>query len=160
GSIATTTPPMKAILWTVAFALSTSLSHAAEAPPQQPPPTDYSIVQRGPHHRTHQRTTYQTGLGGRIVPRTNSYEEIATGICHQNGNGEWVDSSTQISILPEGGAAATNGLHQLYAPGDLYSDVIELTLPDSRKLVSRPLGLSYFDGENSLLVAQLTPGSV
>jgi hypothetical protein len=71
-------------------------------------------------------------------------------------NGQWVGSKEEIVILPNGTAAATNGQHQAYLPGDIYNGEIELVTPDGQQLYSRPMGLSYFDGTNSVLIAELT----
>ena len=71
-------------------------------------------------------------------------------------NGQWVESREEIDILPNGTAAATNGQHQAYFPGDIYQGQIELVTPDGQQLFSRPMGLSYFDGTNSVLIAELT----
>ena len=70
-------------------------------------------------------------------------------------NGQWVASREEIDILSNGTAAATNGQHQAYFPGDIYQGQIELVTPDGQQLHSRPLGLSYFDGNNSVLIAEL-----
>ena len=70
-------------------------------------------------------------------------------------NGKWVESSEHIDILPNGTAVATNGQHQAYFPGDIYNGEIELVTPDGMQLNSRPMGLSYFDGTKSVLIAEL-----
>jgi hypothetical protein len=67
-----------------------------------------------------------------------------------------VESGEHIDILPNGTAVATNGQHQAYFPGDIYQGQIELVTPDGLQLNSRPMGLSYFDGTNSVLIAELT----
>ena len=116
----------------------------------------YRIGERGPHHRVWQKITTTTNAFGRIFTRTNqAYVELATGMHHWQ-KGKWVASSDQIEILPEGDAAATNGQHQVYFPSDIYDGVIRLVTPEGKLLVSRPLGLSYFDGSNSVLIAELT----
>ena len=57
--------------------------------------------------------------------------------------------------MSNGTAAATQGQHQAYFPGDIYQGEIRLVTPDGKTLRSRPLGLSYFDGNNSVLIAEL-----
>lgn len=59
-------------------------------------------------------------------------------------------------MLSDGSAAATNGQHQAYFPGDIYTGEIVLVTPDGKHLRSRPLGLAYDDGTNSVLIAELT----
>ena len=80
---------------------------------------------------------------------------MASGLNHLV-NGQWVESKEEIDILPNGTAAATNGQHQAYFPGDIYQGQVELVTPDGQHLKSRPIGLSYFDGTNSVLIAELT----
>jgi hypothetical protein len=71
-------------------------------------------------------------------------------------NGQWVESKEWIDILPNGTAVATNGQHQAVFPGDIYQGQIELVTPDGKHLKCRPLGLSYFDGNKTVLIAELT----
>jgi len=120
-----------------------------------PPPTSYSIVQRDANSRVWQQTTYETSSSGQQIPHLHQYTEMASGLCYQK-DGQWMDSTEQIQILPDGSAAATNGAHQAYFPADIYNGVIRLVTPDGLKLQSRPLGLSYDDGTNSVLIAELT----
>ena len=115
----------------------------------------YSVVERGPSERVWRRLTYATNAWGQITTNTQRYVELCPGICHLV-NGQWVDSKEDIGILPEGGAAATNGQHQVYFPSDPYQDVIEMVTPDDYHLRSRPLGISYFDGVKSVMIALLT----
>jgi len=80
--------------------------------------------------------------------------ELATGMNYLK-NGRWVESKEEINILPDGTAAATQGRHQSYFPGDIYQGEIRLVTADGKTLRSRPVGLSYFDGTNSVLIAEL-----
>ena len=66
-------------------------------------------------------------------------------------------STEEIDISPDGSSAsATNGQHQVYFPGNIYNGVIKLVTPDGTVLQSQPIGLSYFDGSNSVLLAVVT----
>jgi hypothetical protein len=126
---------------------------ATPSPGQAP---DYSVTERGPHHRVLASVTWTTNAAGRVLARTNSYTELATGL-HYLLDGHWTETREEIALLPGGfGAAATNGLHQLYLPADIYQGVIETVAPDGQRLRSRPLAITYFDGTNSVLVATLT----
>ena len=119
-----------------------------------PPAVPYAVVERGANHRVWQKTTYETTPSGKTVSRVHQYTELATGL-HYQKNGQWVESKEQIDILPNGSAVAAQGQHQAYFPGDIYQGVIELVTPDGKHLKSRPLGLSYDDGSNTVLVAEL-----
>jgi hypothetical protein len=102
-----------------------------------------------------QRTTYDTGPDGEVVTNTHSYTELSTGLNYWK-KGEWVDSKEEINIAPKGGAEAVQGQHQMYFPSVIYSGVLEIVTPDGTRLKSRPIGISYFDGTNSVLIAELT----
>jgi hypothetical protein len=119
-----------------------------------PAPTPYAITSQDGNSRVWQGTTFDV-VSGVIVTNIHSYTEMASGLNHLV-NGQWVESKEWIDILPNGTAVATNGQHQAYFPGDIYQGQIELVTPDGLQLNSRPMGLSYFDGTNSILIAELT----
>jgi hypothetical protein len=104
-----------------------------------------------------QKIVQITDAQGNVTYQTNNaYKELATGLNHLV-NGKWVASKEEIDISADGNSAlATNGQHQAYFPGDIYSGQIKLVTPDGKQLFSRPVGLSYFDGTNSVLIAELT----
>jgi hypothetical protein len=104
-----------------------------------------------------QKIVQQTDEQGNVTYQTNNaYTELATGLNHLV-NGQWVASKEEIDISADGSSAlATNGQHQAYFPGDIYSGQIELVTPEGKQLFSRPVGLDYFDGTNSVLIAELT----
>ncbi len=118
-------------------------------------PTPYTIVQRSANSRVWESTSYELLPSGQVVSNLQHYTELATGLCYQQ-NGQWQDSEELISILRDGSAAATNGQHQVYFPGDIYNGVITLITPDGLQMQSRPLGLSYDDGTNTVMIAELT----
>jgi hypothetical protein len=121
-----------------------------------PSPTPYSVVSRDGNSALWQQQTYQQGPKGTIVTNTHQYTEIGTGLNHLV-NGQYVPSAEDIEISPDGSSAsATNGQHQVYFPGDIYNGEIKLVTPDGQTLESQPIGLAYFDGTNSVLVATVT----
>jgi hypothetical protein len=118
-------------------------------------PTPFSIIQRSANSRVWEQTTYELSSSGQVIPHVHHYTELASGLCYQQ-NGQWMDSQEQINILPDGSAAATNGQYQAYFPADIYNGIIKLVTPDGLQLQSQPLGLSYDDGTNTVLIAELT----
>jgi len=72
-----------------------------------------------------------------------------------NAYGQWQESKEEITLLPTGGAAATQGRHKVYFPADIYNGVLEVVTPDGRHLKSRPLGVTYDDGSNTVFIATL-----
>ena len=131
---------------------------AATSQPAQtkdvPAPTPYAVTVRDANSRVWEQTVYELDSSGQVVPKKHSYTELATGLHYQKA-GQWVDAKEWIDILPNGTAQAVQGQHQAYFPGNIYQGQIELVTPDGQHLKSRPLGLSYFDGKNSVLIAEL-----
>lgn len=119
--------------------------------------TQWSISSRSAHENRWNKVEYEVKPDGSKVPHVRSYVEIATGLNYRDPkSGAWLDSREEIEILPEGGAAALHGQSQVYFPGNIYDGVIEIITPDGQRLKNRPLGISYFDGTNSVLIAELT----
>jgi hypothetical protein len=124
------------------------------------PDASYQITERGANRRVWQKTVCTTTPSGQTVAQDHSVTELATGLNYWDSNtGQWVESREQIDILPDGTAAATQGQHQAYFPGDIYECVVELVTPDGIRLQSRPIGLSYDDGTNTVLIAELKPSA-
>jgi archaellum component FlaF (FlaF/FlaG flagellin family) len=120
-----------------------------------PPPTAYSVVDSGANHRVWERSTYEKAPDGTVVSKKHRFIELATGLNYLQ-NGQWTESKEEIDVLPQGGAVATKGQHQVYFPGDIYQGVIQMVTPDGEQLQSRPLGISYDDGTNIVMIAELT----
>ena len=121
-----------------------------------PAATPYRVVERGANHQVWQWETYEPRPNGAFATHVHKYTELATGM-HYWDNGQWMDSREQIILLPDGnGAAATQGQHQVYFPPDIYNGAIEIVTPDGKQLRARPLGISYDDGANLVMIAILT----
>ena len=110
----------------------------------------YTVTERGLDWKILSKTTVENGTN-----RVNRYVELATGLNYTNASGQLTEAKEQIFILPGGGAAATQGRHKVYFPADIYNGVIEVVTPDGRHLKSRPLGVSYDDGSNTVFIATL-----
>ena len=150
--------PMKAVLGlTFAVMVGTASVQAQNVTGQStlPTPIPYAITTQDGNSRVWQSMDYQSSPTGGVITNTHSYTEICSGLNHLV-NGQWVASSEQIDILPNGTAVATNGQHQASFPGDIYQGQIQLLTPDGQLLQSRPLGLNYFDGTNTVMIAVLT----
>jgi hypothetical protein len=121
-----------------------------------PPPTPYAVVARDANSRTWQRTVYEMSNAGTVVGKPHTFVEYASGL-EVMRDGQWIDATEDIQLMPGNtGAAATNGQHLAFFPADLGQGVIELVTPDGIHLKNRPIGLSYFNGTNSVLFASLT----
>src|SRR6185369_10115394 len=111
---------------------------ASEQTKDVPAPTSYTVTSQDANSRVWEQTVYEVDPTGEATTNTRSYTELAVGLNHLV-NGNWVESSEQIDILPNGTAVATNGQHQAYFPGNIYNGVIELVTPEGRHLKSRPI---------------------
>ncbi len=118
-------------------------------------PTPQQVVARDGNSKVWQWETYEPSPNGTVVPHIHGYTELATGLNYQR-NGQWLDSKEEIDLQPNGTASATQGQHQAYFPADIYQGQIELVTPDGLHLQSRPVGLSYDDGTNTVMIAVLT----
>jgi len=110
----------------------------------------YAVTERGPDYKVLQKTVLENGTN-----RVHRYTELATGMNYTNASGQWMEAQEQISVLPGGGAVANQGRHQVYFPANIYNGVLEVVTPDGRHLKSRPLGVSYDDGSNTVFIATL-----
>jgi hypothetical protein len=122
-----------------------------------PWPTSYTVVSRDANSCIWERTNYIQGPNGQVIAKTHHYTELATGLNFQDPTtGQWTPSKEEIDILPDGSAVAANGQHRAYFPADIYNGAIKLVTPDGLQLQSQPIGLSYDDGSNTVLIAELT----
>jgi len=117
--------------------------------------TPYTVVSQDGNSRVFERTTYDEVVNGQAVPTKHHYVECRTGLNYLS-NGQWTESQEEINILPDGSAEAIQGQHQAYFPSDIYEGLIRLVAPDGAILESRPIGISYDDGSNTVMIAELT----
>lgn len=127
------------------------------APGTSPSSRTYAIVDRGPNSRTWASTVTEiTSQGGTLI-RTNLIYELATGMHYRDTNGVWQQSQELFTVLPDrSGAVAVQGPYHAYVPADIYEGVIGITLPSGEVIHTRPVSISYFDGTNNVLIAELT----
>src|SRR6266704_1092625 len=147
------------------LALATSAAAATAPPPStgdaisQTNPVPFTVVARNGHSRVWQRVTWHTNQD-RAFAVTNKFTELATGMhFRRNGQGDWLETSEQIDLLPPGAdfaAAETNGPHQVFFPADIYEGAIRTVSPDGKQLTSRPAAITYFDGTNNVAISCLT----
>jgi hypothetical protein len=130
------------------------LAATAGAPAQL---ADYSIVSRDLHSRTWARRVVTTNAAGRIFARTNYVQELATGMHYRGTNSALLESREDFVVLPDHSAAvALRAQHKVYAPASLYDSAVAITLPSGEILRTRPIAISYADGTNNILLAEIT----
>lgn len=113
------------------------------------------VVERGPDHRVWQ--TYQTETNSRnqTIIHTNSYTELQMGLHFKGDNGEWEESQEAFDIQP-GKAVAKRGRHAVCIRNNIHTaGAVEITMSDGKVLRTHPLGLGYYDGTNSVLIAEV-----
>lgn len=120
-----------------------------------PPTTTPEVTENGPDHRIWQWQSYEITPDGQTRAHIHQVTELSTGLNHLV-NGQYIESSEEIEALPQGGAEAVNAPSQAYFPGDIYQGTIRLQGPDGKLLESRPIGLCYDNGTNTVLFAELT----
>lgn len=149
---------MKAYIVVILFLSTLAASHgqtSAQDSKQLPTDTAYAVVERGANHRVWEKTSYELLPNGKVVSKKHRYTELAGGMHYKDANGKWAESKEEIVAMPQGGAAAVQGQHQVYFPDDIYQGVIETVTPDGKHLKSRPAGISYDDGTNTVMIAEL-----
>src|SRR6266511_412097 len=142
---------MKTYPW-LASAL-TLISVCARGQLSLPLPTSVpAIVEAGPHHRVWQTLTVDEEGQTNI----SSFTEVATGLNFlDSSTGEYLPSRELFQIAADGSAVAAHGQHRVRLDSDINSaGSVDLLMPDGQRLISNPMGLSFFDystGKNVLL---------
>lgn len=104
----------------------------------------FSVVERGPHHRTWALVSEVKLRDDKVLYQTNSYTELATGL-HYWKDGAWADTQEMIEIV-DGVAVAQRGPHTArFAANINTAGGIELLAPDGQRFRSHVLGLFYTD---------------
>jgi len=98
--------PVRAFLLATAFTLHPSSAQTV----------GYAVTEHGSDYNVWQKTVVEHGTN-----RVHRVVALATGMNYRNSYGQWTESQEQITVLPSGGAAATQGRHQVYFPADIYN---------------------------------------
>src|SRR5688572_7815517 len=108
---------------------------------------DYSVVERGPNHRVWQSTTETRHADGRVTVITNSYTEVATGICYEDHTapGQWLDTREEFTIVREGATARFGGHQLTLAPNINAARPVIAVGVDGKRFISKPWGLVFHD---------------
>lgn len=111
--------------------------------------SDYTVVERGPHHRVWEKLSYETNALGTVLTHTNAYTELTTGLHYRDpASGEWKESDPSFELTEEGYAVARKCQHQVIVSPNLNSSggvVVDLQMPDGQRLRSGIVGLNLFD---------------
>src|SRR5256885_13220222 len=145
---------MKNRSWLVVTLFLGGLSATAQLSPPSTLGTP-TVVEAGPHERVWQ--TVSVDEAGQT--NVSFYTELATGLNYWNpATGQYEESKEQFQIAKDGSAIATNGQHQAILAADINSGgSVDLLMPDGHRLLSNPMGLSFFDTASgkSVLIAEV-----
>lgn len=107
------------------------------------------MTERGPDHSVWSKVSWETNHIGELVPRTNSYVELASGLHYRDPNSqEWRASDPSFELTSEGYAVARRCQHQVIISPNLNRPdgiVVDLQTPDGLRLRSGIVGLNLFD---------------
>jgi hypothetical protein len=150
-------------LGALAGGLLVALGPALEAQPQPDSaplvqasvPGEWTVTERGPHHRVHERIEVLDLGGGRVERVPHRYVELAMGL-HYRDHGQWLPSQELIEAHP-GGAVAQRGPHKvIFSPNVLDPWCLDIESPDGQRLRAQALGLTCTDAAGrSVVIAQL-----
>jgi len=153
--------PMKNLAFCLVICLSAFVASAQNVPVSRPLPVKFelgvpTVVESGAHDRVWQ--TFTIGEAGQT--NVSSFTEAATGLNFWNpASGRYDGSEERFQIAKDGSAIATNGQHQVILAADINSGgSVDLLMPDGQRLLSNPMGLSFFDSSSgkNVLIAEIT----
>ncbi|MCI0352316.1 MAG: hypothetical protein L0Z53_23100, partial [Acidobacteriales bacterium] len=103
----------------------------------------YSVVERGPHHRTFEKTAERVEADGSVRTETERFVELATGLHYLKDN-QWLETQELIELF-DGAAIARQGPHQvIWSANANTPGAIDLQTPAGR-FRSHVLGIAYTD---------------
>lgn len=128
-------------LWAAA-----SLLHLRAADVAAPDTPSWTLITREADNNTWQSVrTVTDSRTGREFQRTNTIQEIASGLNYLDGQGSWQPSSEVIEIFA-GGARAIQGQTKVTFPANLnVQEALNVTFKNGEHFVTTPLGISYTD---------------
>jgi len=116
--------------------------------------SSFFVKSAGPHSRVWQMSAIATNSDGMVHTNIVSYTELGTGLNHES-QGQWISSTEDIQIQPDGSGAATNCQHKVYFSANINTQSgITLITPNGRTLSGNVLGLSLYDsssGSNAII---------
>jgi hypothetical protein len=132
-------------LWAAAQLLPSGTTTAGEQ--NLPAPTQWSVVERGPHSKTLEKTVYELGPGGRAVPRVHRIVELASGMHFVGSDGQLHESDASFDLTDDGHAKASRCPNRVIVAPSLAdtNGVIDLLTADGQRMRSSIIGLVLFD---------------
>ena len=125
-----------------------------------------TVLERGPNHNVVQRVWVEADSSGALVPRTNSWTQMETGLNYFDETTKaWTESREQIEIT-KNGAVALQGQHRAIFSSNVNDPegALDLEIQGRVRLRSSVLAVGYFDpisGKSTILATiRDTPGEL
>ena len=146
------------ILLPLTLGISLLAQDAARAPAD--PPGNYTVAERAAHSTRWEQVTWTTNEVGRAVAKTNSFEELATGLnFFDEAAQQWQPSREEWQAYPDAIVAQTGRHKVILGPNLNLGGSVDVLLPSVDglapvRLISNPVGLGFYDpvdGKHALL---------
>jgi hypothetical protein len=146
------------VLGVLNFSSQNAVASSSDATSEfQPGSSSYQVTERGPNQQVWKQLTYDVTAFNQTVTNISSYTELGSGLNYwDSSSNQWLASKEEILPLVTGGAAATHGQHKVYFPYDIGQGAIVVVTPTGQEMDSRPVSISYCDGTNLAVIANLT----
>src|SRR5947209_8499587 len=115
------------------------IGNAAAIGVDAPPPA--AIIERGPNSRVWQ-TVKAVHTSNGTIWKTNSFQELTTGVCFEQG-GQWIDSREVINIINGVGVANQGPQQIIFEPNLNTAGAVDALTPDVKRLRSHLMALSF-----------------
>jgi len=140
-----------------AWSVYTSFAIACAVGAEQGLPEPVSaVLERGPHHRVTETTSWRITPDGGVIELKGKQVELATGMHYRDG-GAWLETREIIEPHPNG-AVAHYGPHKAAFAANLNTrGAIQVVDADGKQFVSHILGVAFTDASSgqSVLIAPI-----
>ncbi len=115
----------------------------------------FTVVERGPHHRTFEKTSERVLPGGVVTTEKERYIELATGMHYKQGE-QWLETREEVEIVNDN-AVARQGPHQVIWNSNANSPGAIDLLTDSGRFRSHVIGIALTDRASgaSAMIAEI-----
>jgi len=113
-------------------------------------------AERGPHHQLVHTTRQVTNELGHVTSVTGRYAVLGSGLNFTNATGQWEAARPVVQALGEF-IVCTGATYRVVLNANLNTyGAVDLETSDKQRIVSHPLGLSFYDPESGerVLLAQ------
>jgi len=120
--------------------------------------SDFIAVERGPHQTRWERVLWCVNRLGEIVPITNAFVELSTGLnTFDPQTQQWLPSREEWQVYADA-IVAQAGRHKVILAHNLNAGgSVDMLTPEGLRLTSNPVGLGFYDPVDGkhLLLAEI-----